>query len=361
MRVQEGGMKMDVLLVKRAQRRDMEAFVELMEKHKTSLYKVAKSYLRSNLRVAAVAAIVCFAVPSMAYASVESGFFEAMFGNTTKKSSEVIHTEVDTGKGSKESVDIPSKEFVPVDGETAEEMIGPWVMEKPITKKIGEHTLTSDFMFQVMYGEPEDEDFIFSGENIYIDLEKSTDELLYCSSYILWSGFLEEGRVPKLVITKYPDTLGNLNKLLPDTTNMSEQEMSNPALYAKYEEAMAKAQTETIELSDKGQVPVKEIDLGENGYLMYSPMAISIDLSKGLGLSKEEAYDPWNLDSLVIKYKDGSEYVVSDREKLIENSGYQVGGVDGGIDTCYSTVFNRLVDTGEIAEIIVNGVSFPAE
>ena len=137
--------------------------------------------------------------------------------------------------------------------------------------------------------------------------------------------------------------------------------MSNPALYAKYEEAMAKAQTETIELSDKGQVPVKEIDLGENGYLMYSPMAISIDLSKGLGLSKEEAYDPWNLDSLVIKYKDGSEYVVSDREKLIENSGYQVGGVDGGIDTCYSTVFNRLVDTGEIAEIIVNGVSFPAE
>ncbi len=54
MRVQEGGMKMDVLLVKRAQRRDMEAFVELMEKHKTSLYKVAKSYLRSEEDVADV-------------------------------------------------------------------------------------------------------------------------------------------------------------------------------------------------------------------------------------------------------------------------------------------------------------------
>ena len=45
---------MDVLLVKRAQRQDMEAFVELMEKHKTGLYKVAKSYLRSEEDVADV-------------------------------------------------------------------------------------------------------------------------------------------------------------------------------------------------------------------------------------------------------------------------------------------------------------------
>ncbi len=39
---------MDVLLVKRAQRRDMEAFVDLVEKHKTGIYKVAKSYLSSE-------------------------------------------------------------------------------------------------------------------------------------------------------------------------------------------------------------------------------------------------------------------------------------------------------------------------
>ena len=36
---------MDALLVKRAQREDVGAFVELMEKYKTALYKVAKSYL----------------------------------------------------------------------------------------------------------------------------------------------------------------------------------------------------------------------------------------------------------------------------------------------------------------------------
>ena len=36
---------MDTLLVKRAQKQDKDAFVRLIEKHKTSLYKAAKSYL----------------------------------------------------------------------------------------------------------------------------------------------------------------------------------------------------------------------------------------------------------------------------------------------------------------------------
>ncbi len=45
---------MDALLVKRAQKNDMDAFVALIEKHKTGLYKVAKSYLRSEEDVADV-------------------------------------------------------------------------------------------------------------------------------------------------------------------------------------------------------------------------------------------------------------------------------------------------------------------
>ena len=45
---------MDVLLVKRAQRGDVGAFTELIEKHKTALYKVAKSYLKSEEDIADV-------------------------------------------------------------------------------------------------------------------------------------------------------------------------------------------------------------------------------------------------------------------------------------------------------------------
>lgn len=43
---------MDTLLVKRAQKQDIDAFVHLIEKNKTKLYKVAKSYLGNEEDVA---------------------------------------------------------------------------------------------------------------------------------------------------------------------------------------------------------------------------------------------------------------------------------------------------------------------
>ena len=45
---------MELLLVKKAQKGDTDAFVELMELHKMSLYKVAKSYLKSEEDIADV-------------------------------------------------------------------------------------------------------------------------------------------------------------------------------------------------------------------------------------------------------------------------------------------------------------------
>lgn len=334
-----------------------------------------KRAYKRNLHAAAAVVIVCCTVPTMVYASVKSGFFEGMFGNTTKKSTGVIHREIDDGKGGKVAVDIPSKEYVAVDEAKAEELMGQWVMDEPVTKKIGEHTLTiesfaydkngallyftlereggvkalagdedtnltkgavftdeADFYFSVNCGED-----IFAGENIYVDTEKSTEDVLYCSDYILWSESLKEDDVPQISIEKYPCTRGELYAL-------SDEE---------YQETSAKIQTDTIELADKGQIPVTSIDLGENGYLEYSPISISVDMSKGMGLSEEEAQDPYYLKHLEIKYKDGNSYIISDKEQNIENSGYVVGA-----DVWYKTAFNRLVDTNEISEIVVNGVSF---
>lgn len=45
---------MELLLVKRAQNGDKDAFVQLMEKNKLSLYKIAKSYLKSEEDIADV-------------------------------------------------------------------------------------------------------------------------------------------------------------------------------------------------------------------------------------------------------------------------------------------------------------------
>ena len=210
----------------------------LEKKHLT--FAKQKHY-RKNLRIAAViAAIICLGIPGVVYASVKSGFFEGMFGNETKKSTDVIHTEIDDGKGKTVAVDIPSKEYVPVDEEKAEKLLGQWVMDEPILTKIGEHTLTiqsfaydkngalmyftlereggvtaltgdmdtnltkgayftndSDFYFRIEAAEE-----IVGADNTYVDMEKSTGEKLYCSSYILWPEEVKDGSPIELVIDK---------------------------------------------------------------------------------------------------------------------------------------------------------------
>lgn len=45
---------MELLLIKKAQRGDTEAFIRLMDRHRLSLYKVAKSYLKNEEDIADV-------------------------------------------------------------------------------------------------------------------------------------------------------------------------------------------------------------------------------------------------------------------------------------------------------------------
>lgn len=330
--------------------------------------KRASSRKKTGAAAAAIAAL-CLVLTGAVYASVRTEFFQAMFGNITKESNEAIQKEIDDGKGGKVLVTIPSKEYVPVDEEKAEAAVGEWVMEEPIEKKIGSHTLRiENFAYDrngaLMYftlereggvtalsGDQEtnltkgasftdESDFYFICETdnnvvgydcIYIDTVKSVPNKIYAYSYILWSEALENDDVPYLRLDTYPCTRKELNENTEITT-------------------------EKIPLTDKGQIPVKIIDMGEEGYLEYSPISLSVDMSKGLGLSAEEAGDPWYLKYLEIAYGDGSYYIVCDKENNKENSGY---AMESG--TFYRTIFNRLADTEAIEEIIVNDVRFPAE
>lgn len=324
------------------------------------------SHKRSFRNMAAAIAVVCLAVPGVVYASSRTEFFKAMFGNDTRESNDVIRREIDDGKGGKVAVTLPSREYVPVDEEQAESAIGKYVMNEPIEKKIGSHTLCIEsFVYDrngaMMYftlereggvtalaGDQEtnltkgayftdDSDFYFNcetkngayaGENTYIDMKKSTDDKLYCYSYILWNEPLKDGDVPELMLETFHCT----RKELTETT---------------------KTETERIRLTDKDPVPVQKIDMGEKGYAEYSPITLSVDMAKGMGLSKEEAEDPYYLESIEVVYKNKETYVVCDKEKNVENSSYQLGS-----GTYYKTVFNRLVEVDEIEKIIVNGVEF---
>ncbi len=367
-------------------------------------YKMLRSEQRQNGRIprrrkssyiaAAIAVAACLAVPGAVYAASNLDFFEAMFGNSTKKSTPVIETEVDTGKTNEDGTPktspftIPSHEFVSVDPKQAQELTGGGCMSEPVEKQLGDHTLCVENMVYdqngavavftlerpggvtmllgnadtnvrkgAYFSEDRNYDFsfgttsdIFAGCNIYVDTEKSTPDKMYCTAYLLWAEILPEGVFPQLSITKYPGSVKDIS--------IKEDGMTDEEWLQKTDEFYAQAETEEITLTDKPRIPVQTIDQGQNGCITYSPISIGVDMSKGLGLSEEDAYDLINSSMLEIKYKDGTSYIVMDAGNHIENNGYVLGGVS---ETWTMTAFNRIVDINEIQEIVVNGATFPAE
>lgn len=324
---------------------------------------------KNRMPQAAALALLCIALPVGAYASVKTDFFQAMFGNDTKQSNPAIQKEIDDGKGNKIAVTIPSKEYVPVDEEKADEILGAWLSDAPIEKKIGSHTLSiQNFVYDqngalmyftlereggvtVLRGDQEtnlgkgasftdESDFYFICEteqgvigfdNTYVDTVKSSPEKMYCSAYILWERPLKDGDIPCLTLDTYPCP----RKDLTENTEIS---------------------TEKIRLTEKEPLPINTVDLGDQGYLEYSPISLTVDLAKGLGLSAEQAQDPYYLEHLEILYEDNSSYVICDKDSHIDNSGYTLGR-----ETYYATLYNRLTDAAKIEKIIVNGVEFPVK
>lgn len=345
---------------------------------------------RFSYAAAAIAAAACLAVPGAVYAAANLDFFDAMFGNSTKKSTPVIETEVDTGKTNADGtpkmtpVTLPSREFVPVDPQQAQELTGGGCISEPVVKQLGDHTLTVENMVYDQNGAvitftlerpggvtmmtggadtnvtkgahiSEDSTYyfsfettgdIFAGDNIYVDTEKSTADKMCCTAYLLWSEKLPDGVFPSLSIVKYPYPM---KEMLDKRETMEEEEWIK--LCKEFDE---KTETKNTPLTDQPAIPVQKLD----DCISYSPISLGVDLSKCLGLSDADAYDPVRLTHLEIRFQDGSSYVVSDEENHIENSGYVLGGV-GDPQTWYMTAFNRIVDINEIKEIVVNEKTFP--
>ena len=119
-----------------------------VEERLESTYEIlrnrSKVRTRKQHKFPKVAAVIVTAlmVSTGVYASIRSDFFDGMFGNTTKKSTPAKPVSIDDGKGGTVDVVIPSKEFVDVDEERAQELLGNYVLEEPIVKEIGSHTLT---------------------------------------------------------------------------------------------------------------------------------------------------------------------------------------------------------------------------
>ena len=338
------------------------------EKRKVIRAHSKKKAPRRFFMQAVAAAAACIVLPVVVYAAVtHADFYRNAFGNAGRQSVSAHEEVLDDGKGGQLTVTYPEREYVPIDEEMAEALIGSNISSEPVEVQINDHKLTinsavrdenaivMEFTLEcetgvtaLNYSEldneakgafmSEESTFSFrvdgTAENIYVDLEKSTETCLHCYYYglFVFDGPLADGKSPVLDIT-YAD------EPLVGTTDKSRIHEAQVAIPAEH----------TINLltftSDAG------------GVLELSPISLSIDMGKGLGLTNLEAYDPIHLNTMSIHYTDGSSYQVYDKDGYVDNTAYMCGGC-GAAQTEIMLLFNRLIDPSKIDYVEVNGLIY---
>lgn len=354
----------------------VEQFDTLTGEHEfTDAYKEKKSKMLSRYRKnvygtvwnrwmkAAAVLLLILAMPVMVSKAAGSEFFNRVWGALGKENIE-SHEEVmyDEQKGTSAVVTYPKREYTDDGLDKAEELIGDAVSFESVVKEIGDTRLTIlasaydgnaavvEFTLEreggvkgLCYGQLDNESkgawfsedapfyFFFAdcNENIYVDLDKSTENILYCYDYM---------------VMRIPDqTIQGLTMEIYQNTNESEE---------------AEGAADTLVVPIQKEINQKEYRNTDGGSISLSPISMDIDMNKGLGLTSDEAYDPWNVYYIAVNYQDGSNYVVHEHEIQgvhscevdIENTSY-ANGSEGG---CLVIVFNRLVDMEKVESIVVN-------
>ncbi|MBR3169615.1 MAG: hypothetical protein IKF22_00015 [Lachnospiraceae bacterium] len=356
------------------------------EKRKVIRAHSKKKAPRRYFMQAVAAAAACIVLPVVVYAAVtHADFYQNAFGNAGRQSVSAHEEVLDDGKGGQLTVTYPEREYVPIDEEMAEALIGSNISSEPVEVQINDHTLTinsavrdenaivMEFTLEcetgvtaLNYSELDNEakgafmseestfHFMVDGtaENIYVDLEKSTETCLHCYYYglFVFDGPLADGKSPTLDITYADEPLVDIYMNEPlDGSHMDESLDGNTDKSKIHEAQVAIPAEHTLDLvsftSEAG------------GVLDLSPISLSIDMGKGLGLTNLEAYDPIHLNTMSIHYTDGSSYQVYDRDGNVDNTAYMCGGC-GAAQTEIMLLFNRLIDPSKIDYVEVNGLIY---
>ena len=363
-------------------------FSEQYQREKSKVIRAhsKKKAPRRFFMQAVAAAAACIVLPVVVYAAVtHADFYRNAFGNAGRQSVSAHEEVLDDGKGGQFTVTYPEREYVPIDEEMAEALIGSNISSEPVEVQINDHTLTinsavrdenaivMEFTLEcetgvtaLNYSELDNEakgawrseestfHFMVDGtaENIYVDLEKSTETCLHCYYYglFVFDGPLADGESPTLDITYADEPLVDIYMNEPLDGSYMDESLDGTTDKSKIHEAQVAIPAEhTLDLltftSDAG------------GVLDLSPISLSIDMGKGLGLTNLDAYDPIHLSTMSIHYIDGSSYQVYDRDGNADNTAYLCGGC-GDEQTEIMLLFNRLIDPSKIDYVEVNGLIY---
>lgn len=364
-------LEQEIEIPKKVDERLQDTYSRIRNQNKTRTTHAKKSW-RKITAAAAVAALtltVTGGTAAAAYLSEHTDFFQGMFGNTTKSSQEHTQVLADPDKDDGMMADLPGKEYIPVDEEKADALIGGNVTEVNITKEIGGHTLTienivtdgngmlmsmtlekpggvtalyaddetnrtkgayfspeSNFSFFI-----EDQNGIPSGEFMYVDTEKSTPDKYYIYDYMIWGSTESTPIQPRLHIYTYPVTLGELQEINETDTEKRDQ---------------IEVTEDYVDLPQCENVPMQSLNQDDTWICSYSPISMSINMSAQA--PEEEAQDPYCIKYIELKYKDGTNYTIFKQDEL-DNTGYICG-----VDNEFRLTYNRIVNPDDISQIIIN-------
>ena len=374
------------------------------EKRKVIRAHSKKKAPRRYFMQAVAAAAACIVLPVVVYAAVtHADFYRNAFGNAGRQSVSAHEEVLDDGKGGQLTVTYPEREYVPIDEEMAEALIGSNISSEPVEVQINDHKLTinsavrdenaivMEFTLEcetgvtaLNYSEldneakgafmSEESTFSFrvdgTAENIYVDLEKSTETCLHCYYYglFVFDGPLADGKSPTLDITYADEPLVDIYMNEPlDGSHMDESldgSYMDESLDGSYMDESLDGTTDKSRIHEaQVAIPAEHtINLltftsDAGGVLELSPISLSIDMGKGLGLTNLEAYDPIHLNTMSIHYTDGSSYQVYDKDGYVDNTAYMCGGC-GAAQTEIMLLFNRLIDPSKIDSVEVNGLIY---
>lgn len=366
-------LEQDIEIPKKVDERLQDTYSRIRSQNKTKTLHAKKSW-RKITAAAAVAALtltVTGGTAAAAYLSEHTDFLQGMFGNTTKPSLEATQVPADPDKDDGMMADVPGREYVPVDEEKADALIGDKITEANITKQISDHTLTiesivtdgNSLLMSMTLEKPggvtalcadeetnrakgayfsQDSDFYFAVEDqngntaaelMYIDTEKSTADKYYIYNYMVLTNTDDEMIEPRLHIYNYPAAMGEVQSIME----------SDPE---KGEELKAEITEEYLDLPLTDTVPMQSLNQEDTWICSYSPISMSINMSAQA--SEDQAHDPYCIKYIELKYKDGTNYIIYKRDEL-DNTSYVCG-----VDTEFRLTYNRIVNPDDISQIIIN-------
>ena len=365
------------------------------EKRKVIRAHSKKKAPRRYFMQAVAAAAACIVLPVVVYAAVtHADFYRNAFGNAGRQSVSAHEEVLDDGKGGQLTVTYPEREYVPIDEEMAEALIGSNISSEPVEVQINDHKLTinsavrdenaivMEFTLEcetgvtaLNYSEldneakgafmSEESTFSFrvdgTAENIYVDLDKSTETCLHCYYYglFVFDGPLADGKSPTLDITYADEPLVDIYMNEPLDGSHMDESLDGSYMDESLDGTTDKSRIHEAQVAIPAEHTINLLTFTSDagGVLELSPISLSIDMGKGLGLTNLEAYDPIHLNTMSIHYTDGSSYQVYDKDGYVDNTAYMCGGC-GAAQTEIMLLFNRLIDPSKIDYVEVNGLIY---